>query len=305
MKVKISNFKKIKKRYFKFIRSQDTLGKSFQNKMEQLKNFYLPISQIIFKDYCKYGDTRVIGLSGAQGTGKSTIAEILKIILKEKYNLNTIIFSIDDFYKTLNERKEMSKKISKLFLTRGVPGTHDTKILLNCFKQIKKKSFKKFLIPKFDKSIDDRLTNRRWTKVKKKPHIVIFEGWCVGAKAQSKSSLIKPINELERKEDKNLIWRQKVNYELQKNYKKIFKFINILIFLKVPNFEYVYKWRTLQEMKLKKNSKGIKTMSRIQVKRFIMFYERITRNMLKTLNFKSKLVINMHTNHKLKSIKFN
>ena len=40
------------------------------------------------------------------------------IILKEKYNLNTVIFSIDDFYKTLKERKAMSKKINPLFFNR-------------------------------------------------------------------------------------------------------------------------------------------------------------------------------------------
>ena len=55
---------------------------------------------------------------------------IIKIVLKKGFDLNTIIFSIDDFYKTLKERKIMSQKISKLFLTRGVPGTHDTKIFI-------------------------------------------------------------------------------------------------------------------------------------------------------------------------------
>ena len=305
MRVKSFNLKKTKEKYLKFIKSQETSVMSFQNKIDQLNNFYIPISEIISKDYEKHGNTRVIGLSGAQGTGKSTIAEILKIILKEKYNLDTIIFSIDNFYKTLKERKKMSEKESELFLTRGVPGTHDTKILINCFKKIKKKSFKKFLIPKFDKSLDDRLKKSKWIKVKKKPHIVIFEGWCVGASAQSKSSLKKPINELERKQDKNLMWRLKVNSELQKDYKKIFKLISISIFLKVPNFKYVYQWRTLQEMKLKKNSKGKKTMDNFQIKRFIMFYERITRNMLKILNLKSKLVIDIDTKHRLKSIKIN
>ena len=82
--------------------------------------------------------TKVIGLTGGQGTGKSTISNILKIILKEAYNLETVIFSIDDFYKTLQERKKMSKKISNLFLTRGVPGTHDTKMLFKCIKNLKK-----------------------------------------------------------------------------------------------------------------------------------------------------------------------
>ena len=33
----------------------------------------------------------------------------------------------------------MSKKISTLFLTRGVPGTHDTKMLFQCIKNLKNK----------------------------------------------------------------------------------------------------------------------------------------------------------------------
>ena len=53
---------------------------------------------------------KIIGLTGGQGTGKSTISNIFKIILKEAYGLETVIFSIDDFYKTLKERKKMSKK---------------------------------------------------------------------------------------------------------------------------------------------------------------------------------------------------
>jgi len=305
MKAKFSDFSKVKEKYLRFIKSQEFPGEPFRDKLGQLNNFYIPISEMIYKHYSKNKRTSIIGLSGGQGTGKSTISNILRIILKEKFNLETVIFSIDDFYKTLKDRKKMSKTISKLFLTRGVPGTHDTKILLNCLTKLKKKSFSKILIPKFDKSIDDRCKKNKWIKVLKKPDVVIFEGWCVGARAQKNSSLIKPINPLERLEDKDLIWRKKINYELKSNYKKIFNLINILIFLKVPSFKYVYKWRLLQEKKLQKTSKGKKIMSNIQVKKFIMFYERITRHMLKTSSFISKVIINIDTKHCLKSIKFN
>ena len=57
-------------------------------------------------------------------------------------------------------------------------------------------------IPKFDKSIDDRLQKNKWLKVKKKPNIVIFEGWCVGATAQKNKDLNFPINKLEKHKDK-------------------------------------------------------------------------------------------------------
>ena len=149
MIIKRSKFENIKKKYLKFIQSQETTNEQFKDKLKQLNNFYIPICDMIFKK--KFGNkkTKLIGLSGGQGSGKSTISQILKILLKEKFNLETVIISIDDFYKTLEERKKMSKNCSKLFLTRGVPGTHDTKMLLNCLSKLKKRPFNKILTPKF------------------------------------------------------------------------------------------------------------------------------------------------------------
>ena len=299
------NYQKIKRKYLQFLSSQEVMSEPFRNKLSQLKKFYLPISKMIKEEYFKKKQTKIIGLAGGQGTGKSTISNILKIILKEAYELETVIFSIDDFYKTLKERNLIAKKISPLFITRGVPGTHDIKMLYNCIKNLKKNNFRKFAIQKFDKSTDDRLPKIKWQKVKKKPNIVIFEGWCVGAKAQKNKDLIIPLNKLEKQDDYKKIWRQKVNLELKKNYKRIFDLIDKLIFLKVPNFKYVFKWRLLQEKKLRITSKGNKTMTDKQVKRFIMYYERLTKHMLKVLPKTAETVINIDDKHRLKSIKFN
>ena len=156
MQLSKPSYQKVKNKYLKFLQSQEVLSEPFRDKISQLNNFYLPISKMIYKKYLKTKKTQVIGLTGGQGTGKSTISKILKILLKEGFNLETVIFSIDDFYKTLKERKIMSKNISPLFITRGVPGTHDTKMLFSCIKALKNSKFKKILIPKFDKAIDDR-----------------------------------------------------------------------------------------------------------------------------------------------------
>ena len=305
MQVDNFNYQKIKKKYLKFLKSQEIMSEPFRNKIGQLNKFYLPISKLINDEFLKNKKTKVIGLTGGQGSGKSTISNILKIILKEGFCLETVIFSIDDFYKTLKERKIMAKKVSPLFLTRGVPGTHDTRMLTNCIKNLTKKKFKKILIPKFDKSIDNRSIKSRWVKVKKKPNIVIFEGWCVGVAPQKKNDLIKPLNKLEKEKDEKKIWRKKVNMELKNNYKKIFDSIDKLIFLRVPSFKYVYKWRLLQEKKLKVTSKGKKTMSEKQIENFIMYYERLTKHMLKTLPRKAHAVINIDKKHRLESIRFN
>ena len=132
------NYNKIKINYINFLNSQEVFSEPFRDKIGQLNNYYIKISEKIYKNYLKKKKTKIIGLTGGQGSGKSTISQILKIILKEGFGLDTIIFSIDDYYKTLKERKKMSKKVSPLFLTRGVP-EHMTKILMKCLKVLKGK----------------------------------------------------------------------------------------------------------------------------------------------------------------------
>ena len=305
MNLNFNNYKKLKIKYLKFLKSQEVLSEPFRDKLGQLDHFYLPLSKKIYDNYYKDKKTKIIGLTGGQGAGKSTISSILKIILKEYFNLNTVIFSIDDFYKTLKERKKMSIKISPLFITRGVPGTHDTALLYKCLIGFKKLKFSKTLIPKFDKSVDDRLPKRRWQNIRKKPEIVIFEGWCVGATPQKKKDLLVPVNELEKEKDKNKIWRLRVNQELKTKYKKIFNMIDNFIFLKVPSFKHVYKWRLLQEKKLRLSSSGKKIMTDSQIKHFIMYYERITKHMFFTLDKKAKFVIKIDNKHRFKSMKIN
>lgn len=291
-------------KYLNFLKKQEVLGEPFYDKVGQFKKFYLPISKIIYEFFNKKKSTIIIGISGGQGSGKSTITNILKLILKKKYSLTVSNFSIDDFYKTRKIRKKMSKNIHPLFMTRGVPGTHDIKLVINCLKSLKKRSFKKISIPRFDKASDDRLIKKKWTTIKKKPDVVIFEGWCVSARPQSDKKLKNPINSLEKDFDKDLFWRRTVNLELKNNYKKAFKLIDKKIFLKVPNFSYVFKWRKLQERKLKFKSSGKNIMSNTQVKKFIMFYERITKQMIKDLKH-NDIVISLDKNHRLYKIALN
>ena len=294
----------IKSDYLKFLKKQEVVGKPIVDKIGKLNKFYLPLSEWLYSIYKEDKKIKIIGLSGGQGAGKSTITGILKFILKRKYGLNLCVFSIDDFYKTKAERKKMSKKVHPLFLTRGVPGTHDLNLINKTIKQLKKQRFKTVLIPKFDKSIDDRSKKNKWQKIKKPPHLIIFEGWCVGAKHQKNTELKKPLNLIERKHDGDLIWRKTVNNSLKNHYKKLFNKIDRLVYLKAPNFNNIFKWRLLQEQKMKLTLKNKKTMSKSQTREFIMFYERITRNMMRNFSRISDLSVFLDGSHRSKKMKF-
>ena len=293
----------IKSDYLKFLKKKEVGGKPIIDKIGKLKTFYLPLSKWIYSVYQKDRKIKIIGLSGGQGAGKSTVTSILKFIFKKQHGLNLCVFSIDDFYKTKIERARMSKSIHPLFLTRGVPGTHDLKFLNKVIQKLKKKNFKTVLIPKFDKSKDDRFKKNKWQRITTPPHIIILEGWCVGAISQKKSELIRPINNIEKKLDTKLIWRNKVNNLLKNEYKKLFKKIDKLVYLKVPDFNHIYKWRLIQEQKLKLTSKSKKIMSKNQIKEFIMFYERITRHMMKNYSKISDLTIFLDKNHRSKKMR--
>ena len=291
--------------YLKYLKKQEVSGKPIVDKIGKLNKFYLPLSEWIYSVYSKDFETKIIGLSGGQGAGKSTITGILKLILKKKYDLNLCVFSIDDFYKTKNDRLIMSKKKHPLFITRGVPGTHDISLLNRTIRKLKQKKFRTVLIPKFDKSKDDRLSKSKWQKIKIKPDIIIFEGWCVGTTHQNNIELKKPLNLIEKKYDKNLKWRKIVNNLIKKRYKNLFNKIDKLVYLKVPHFNYIIKWRWLQEQKMKLTTKSKKTMSKTQIKEFIMFYERLTKHMMKNYSKISDLTIFLDKNHRSKKMIIN
>ncbi|MDC0436169.1 uridine kinase [Candidatus Pelagibacter sp.] len=299
-------FSKVKKDCFKFISSQETKKDKFKNKDKMIKYFLIPVSEWISKKVNKKRPL-IIGLAGGQGSGKTTISSILSIILKKYFKLNVFIISIDDFYKTRKDRKILSKIKHPLLMTRGVPGTHDIDLMLNFFKKVKSKKFKIMQVPKFNKAIDDRYTKKLWYKLKSKPDVIIFEGWCVGARAQSNNQLKKPVNSLEKVYDQGLKWRSHVNNQLKTKYKILFKQLDGLLYLKAKNFNLLRNWRLKQERKLwvqTKNKKNLKIMSSGDVINFMQTYQRITQQMFKDAIKNSSIIMNLNSNHQIQNIRF-
>lgn len=248
---------------------------------------FLPLASSIHKQASASSGCLFVGINGCQGSGKSTLTDFLLFIFKHQYQLASKGVSIDDFYLTKKERQILAEKVHPLLITRGVPGTHDVALmsetldgLLNGKKGVR--------IPRFNKAIDDRYPEADWDHVEEPAKVVLFEGWCVGCKAQSESLLNEPVNELERDEDEGGEWRHFVNNALEVDYQAIFSKFDRLVMLKAPSFKSVENWREQQEARLREfvannNLDGSKVMSPSQIRRFIAHYQRITEHALETL----------------------
>ena len=296
-------FTKVKKDCLKFIKSQETKTDKFKNKERMIKSFLIPLCFWISKKADKKRPY-FVGLAGGQGTGKTTSSSLIKIILTKYFKLKVFKISIDDFYKTRKERIRLSKRVHPMLLTRGVPGTHDINMMLNFFKKAKSKKFKRLKLPTFNKAIDDRFNKKRWYDLKEKPDVIIFEGWCVGAKAEKNNTLNKTINLMEKNKDKKKIWRKYVNQQLKSKYKNLYSQLNCLIYLRAKNFKLLQKWRLKQERKLllnsKKNSK-LKIMNKEDVLSFMQTYQRVTQNMFKNMPKYASIILNLNSNHQIKT----
>ena len=296
-------FNNVKKDCLKFIKSQETKADRFKNKERMIKSFLITICFWI-RNKNKKKRPYFVGLAGGQGTGKTTISSLIKIILTKYFNLKVFRISIDDFYKTRQERISLSKKIHPMLLTRGVPGTHDINMMLSFFRKVKSKKFKELKLPTFNKAIDDRFDKKKWYNLKEKPDVIIFEGWCVGAKSEKNKSLKKIINSMEKAKDQKQIWRKYVNDQLKSKYKKLYSQLNCLIYLKAKNFSLLQKWRLKQERKLWINNKknfNLKIMSKGDVINFMQTYQRITQNMFKYMPEYASIILNLNSNHQIKS----
>ena len=191
-----------------------------------------------------------------------------------------------------------------MLMTRGVPGTHDIQMMLNFFKRAKSKNFKKMKLPNFNKAVDDRFIKKHWYRIDQKPDVIIFEGWCVGMKAELNKTLKKSINSMEKVNDKKFVWRKYVNQQLKTKYKDLYSQLNCMVYLKAKNFTILQKWRLKQEHKLwlkRKKSSIHKIMGKGDVINFMQTYQRITEYMFKNMPKYASIVLNLNNNHQIKS----
>jgi len=229
----------------------------------------------------------LVGINGAQGSGKTTLCRFLETLLIE-HNLRTVTLSLDDLYLPRVERIALAADLHPLLATRGVPGTHGVALGEAILDDLL--AGRTAALPRFDKAADDRAAMRRM--VEPPIDVVLFEGWCVGAVPQTAEALIEPVNSLERDEDPDGAWRREVNRRLATDYAELFSRIDLLVMIKVESFEAARANRKLQESKLAASHRGgAAIMDDAALDRFLMHYERLTRWMLEEMPGRGDVVI--------------
>lgn len=235
-------------------------------------------------------EVRVLGISGGQGAGKSTLASLLVAAL-EALGRRAISVSLDDFYLTWAERQQLSREVHPLLATRGVPGTHDVALACRTLDGLLEAG--ECTVPVFDKSVDDRTALGR--TVSGPFDLVVFEGWCVGAPAEPVARLAEPVNDLERAEDPEGRWRTYVNEALENDYPALWNTLQSLLFLMVPDMAAVIRWRTEQEQA----HPAERRMTAEAIGRFVAHYERLTRWMSESMPARADLLALLDDEHRL------
>ena len=260
--------------------------------MQSVRECIVPLAEHLVREQQAAARPIVVGVSGAQGCGKSTLALFLENWLKKEAGLRTATLRLDDLYFDLATRARLARTEHALLRTRGVPGTHDVALGERLLEQL---TFGEgnVHVPVFDKATDDRLPRADWTTMRAPVDVVLFEGWCVGVGAQSDSALETPVNELEQADDADGCWRRYVNEQIDGDYSRLFERLDMLVFLRVPAFGKVLEWRGLQE------EKQGGPLDDAGLRRFVQHFERLSRHMLDTVPAYADVVIEIDDEHRL------
>ncbi len=225
------------------------------------------------------GAHRVYAIAGLQGTGKSTLSAQLAALAQTRGE-RIVVLSIDDFYLGRRERLRLGRDVHPLCATRGPPGTHD--VALACEIVDALRDGRAVRLPRFDKIGDRRLPPSKWPRVHGADR-VLFEGWFMKVPAEPDAALHAPLNPLERDEDRDGLWRRWANAALARDYPPLWRRCERLLFLHGPGFEVVPGWRWQQEQSLQAAHPARAAMTQAQVQRFVQFFERVSRQALRTL----------------------
>ena len=239
---------------------------------QQYVEFIVPLLEKIINLH-RLNKTIIIGIQGGQGTGKTTIVNFIRDILKKlEYQVES--FSIDDFYLIYKEREKLGEKYkdNPFYQIRGMPGTHRVKFLLDTLKKIKQG--KEFELPIFDKSLHGAKGDvlKKTINVKQRPDFVLFEGWCLGIPNVS----IKELAEISKNNNLNLekldpnLKHSKLVLKFANRYQRIWKLLDYITMIKPSSPDFHKAWRYNQEQELKKKTGSGKTKK--EIGDFVDFY---------------------------------
>ncbi len=269
---------------------------------------YVPLARWLLKSISR--KPALIGICGAQGTGKSTLAEFLALELKNAADWNIAVLSMDDFYFSRSERLQLSGRVHPLLATRGPPGTHDCGMMDRFLGQLRKLGPGESMgLPRFDKARDDRAPTTTWPNVTGPLDAIILEGWCLGVPPQDAHDLAAPINDLETRFDIEGVWRTWVNDRLRDDYARVFSGLDRLIFLQAPDMGAVLRWRTEQEQKLAaRTAPGESGKSAImnepQLREFVQHFERLSRVAMSRLPAMADATLLLDSSHEVRETRF-
>jgi D-glycerate 3-kinase len=214
-----------------------------------------------------------VGLNGAPGAGKSTLGKRIAADL-DRRGMRCALLSFDDFYLPKAERERLARAVHPMCATRGVPGTHDMKLLETTLAALA--AGEETALPRFDKLADDRLPPDQWPTSSARPRVIVLEGWCVGLLSEDVPAWSGPINQLEAECDPAGAWFAWSRAALERDYDPLWRRLDLLISIEVPGWETVIDSRLRQEREAATAS-GRTGMDRAQVIRFAEHYERYTR----------------------------
>lgn len=209
----------------------------------------------------------VVGIVGGQGAGKTTLCASLETYLDDTLKRESLTLALDDFYLSADERHAISREVSPLVKTRGVPGTHHVDHLFDCLSRLKSDTPNALYLPRFSKADDTQVEPVFYSG---SPSIIFLEGWCIGAHADFVRD--RDQTQWEKRNDPDGIWRQWSIAEVEAYY-PVWDLLDQLILIRQDNFEAVIDSRWTQEQSNADKSGKWQFKSRAEVADFCAHYE--------------------------------
>jgi D-glycerate 3-kinase len=233
-----------------------------------LWNLWLPLAIQLAEAKERLNRTLIQGILGGQGTGKTTLSSVLRLILRH-LGYSTIDISIDDLYLTYAEREQLKQKDSRL-IWRGPPGTHDVNLGLKVINQCLEKDCPELIsIPRFDKSLFNGAGDRTESEKIDKVDILLFEGWFVGTLPVDESVFNNSPAPINTSED---IAFAKDSNERLKTYLPLWNKLDRLIVLYPVDYHLSKQWRKEAEHQMMATGKS--GMNDQEIDQFVEYFWR-------------------------------